>query len=104
MVLSCSHTIPPCNSLYNNGLRGDVDFPCVPFTNLQICTRSREIRPAPSLHRASTDALIMVMTVYKNNYVIMHALLNKLLPSGSYMKGGVWSCKFWITGVNNLAQ
>ena len=23
-----------------------------------ICTRSREIRPAPSLHRASTDALI----------------------------------------------
>ena len=29
-----------------------------------FCTRSREIRPAPSLHRASTDALIYSLAIY----------------------------------------
>ena len=45
------------------------------------CTRSREIRPAPSLHRASTDALIHRQAVSQNGPLSLYKVLGRYFSS-----------------------
>ena len=51
-----------------------------------FCTRSREIRPAPSLHRASTDALIMVSTLEKVCCTIFVVCVISTTVKGTHMQ------------------